>query len=65
MGAEIGTCASRSTPREVPLPKEEVLEALAVSAARLPKLDLLLLAAKDAKALPEGAAGSSACPTVH
>ena len=49
----------------MPLPKEEVLEALAVSAARLPKLDLLLLAAKDAKALPEGAAGSSTWHTGH
>ncbi len=34
--------------------------ALAASADRVPNADLLLLAAKEAKALPEGAAGSSA-----
>ena len=41
----------------MPLPKE--LEAAAVSADSVPKPDLLLLAAKDAKALPEGAPDSS------
>ena len=47
-----------SAPRELPLPKE--LEAAAASADRAPNADLLLLAAKEAKALPEVPAGASA-----
>ena len=39
--------------------------ALAASADSVPKADLLLLAAKEAKAFPEGAAGSSAQHAHH
>ncbi len=61
-GYDVGQvqAVGQGAPREVPLPKEELVGALAASADRVPNADLLLLAAKDAKALPEGAAGSSA-----
>ena len=51
-------CGAERAPRELPLPKE--LEAAAASADSAPNADLLLLAAKEAKALPEGPAGASA-----